>query len=267
MKKERVNKVVVITGSSSGIGLATSKFLISKGYIVYGIARNLDKEGITKYVCDVTDEDKMNQIFNKIFEKEGRIDYLINNAGIGISGAIEHTSNADIDKIFNINIIAPIKLSRNVIPFMRKNNFGRIINISSIASVIPLPFQACYSATKASIQNFSSALNNEVKDFNIRVTGILPGDTKTGFTDARIKNKILEDENYKKRINTSISKMEKDERKGKDPITVSKVIYKVMKRKNPPISVAVGFEYKLVVFLARILPQKWLNNIIKKIYG
>lgn len=260
-------KVVVITGSSSGIGLATSKFLKQKGYVVYGIARNIDSENITSYACDVTDNEKMKSIFLDIFNKEGRIDYLINNAGIGISGAIEHTTDADIEKIFNINVIAPIKLSREIIPFMRKNNFGRIINISSVASVIPLPFQACYSATKASIQNFSLALNNEVKDFNIRVSAVLPGDTKTGFTDARLKNKVLEDENYKKRINNSISKMEKDERKGKDPITVSKVIYKVMKAKNPPLTKTVGFKYKLVVFLSKILPQKLLIKIIKKIYG
>ena len=264
---KNLQKVVIITGSSSGIGLRTAEFLKEKGYIVYGIARSLDQEGITKYACDVTDTTKMKEIFSEIFNKEGRIDYLINNAGIGISGAIEHTTDSDIEKIFNINVLAPIKLSREVIPFMRKNNFGRIINISSVASVIPLPFQACYSATKASIQNFSMALNNEVKDFNIRVTAVLPGDTKTGFTDARIKNKVLEDENYKKRINNSISKMEKDERKGKDPITVSKVIYKVMKSKNPPLTKTVGFEYKLVVFLAKILPQKWLINLIKKIYG
>lgn len=264
---ERTKKVVIITGTSSGIGKSTAEYLKFKGYTVYGIARNIDSEGYTNYACDVTNIEKIKEIFNDIFNKEGRIDYLINNAGIGISGAIEHTSDEDIEKIFQINTMAPIKLSREIIPFMRKNNFGRIINISSVGSVIPLPFQACYSATKSAIQTFSLALNNEVKDFNIKVCAILPGDTKTSFTASRIKNKILEDDNYKKRINRSINKMERDEQKGKDPQTVAKAIYKVMKKKNPPLTKTIGFEYKLVVLLSKILPQRLLNYIIKKMYG
>ncbi len=260
-------KVVVITGSSSGIGNATANFLSEQGYIVYGISRRKSEGNFFSFEGDVTDINRIKEIFNEIFLKEGRIDYLINNAGMGISGAIEHTENEDIDKIFNVNLLAPIKISREVIPFMKKNNFGRIINICSVASVIALPFQACYSASKSALLSFSLALHNEIKDFNIKVSSVLPGDTKTNFTQDRVKNKVLESDDYGKRIKNSIEKMEKDEQNGASAIKVTKVIHKVMKKKNPPLTKTVGFGYKTIVFLSKILPTRLITKIVKKIYG
>lgn len=264
---ETNEKVVVITGSNSGIGLATAKFLLDKGYKVYGIDRNATETSFPIFQCDITDEENMKQTVEKIFQINSRIDYLINNAGFGISGAIEHTSVDDVRKIFEVNVVALINMCKVVTPFMRQNNFGRIINISSVASEIPIPFQACYSATKSAVLTFSMAFALEVKDFNIKVSAVLPGDTKTNFTSARVKNNIMEDEYYKKRISNSIEKMEKDETKGMSPICVSKVIYKVMKKRNPPAMKTVGMSYKTIVFLSKILPKKLMLKIVKKIYG
>lgn len=263
-------KVVVITGASSGIGKTTAEFLSRKGFKVYGLARrNLPIENLNfEFLqCDITNFDDFKNVLERVFNKEGKIDVLINNAGMGIAGAIEHTSSEDIMNIFNINVLALINASKCVIPFMRFNGGGKIINLGSVASVIPIPFQTCYSVTKSAVDMFSMAFGMEVKDFNISLTTVMPGDTKTGFTASRVKNPTLEDENYKKRIKNSIEKMEKDEREGKSPLSVAKVIYKVINKKNPPSRITVGLSYKLIVLLQKILPRRLMLWIVKKIYG
>ncbi|MDD2445457.1 MAG: SDR family NAD(P)-dependent oxidoreductase [Clostridia bacterium] len=260
--------IVIITGASSGIGLATANFLTEKGYKVYGLSRRLPENSkFENLSCDITDYDAVLQKLNYIFEKEGKIDVLINNAGMGIAGAIEHTENENIQKIFDLNILAVINCSKLVVPFMRAGGGGKIINISSVAGVIPIPFQTCYSVTKSAVDMFSMAFGLEVKDFKIQLTSIMPGDTKSSFVDNRVKNKLLEDENYKTRIESSIKKMEKDERKGMSPLCVSKVIYKTIRKKKSPSRITVGFNYKLIVFLSKILPRKFMLYVIKKIYG
>ena len=261
------NNVVIITGANSGIGLVTAKFLIEKGYKVIGIDKNSTQTDFDVYQCDITNEQEIAKTIDEIYKKESRIDYLINNAGFGISGAIEYTRVSNIKKIFDVNVIALINMCKLVIPYMRKNGFGRIINISSVAAEIPIPFQACYTSTKSAVLSFSMALDQEVKDFNIRVSAILPGDTKTNFTKARIKDDVEENEFYKQRIVNSIKKMEKDEQKGLNPICVSKTIYKAMKKKIPPAIKTVGLSYKLIVLLSRLLPKKVMLFIVKKIYG
>lgn len=260
--------IVIITGASSGIGLATANFLTEKGYKVYGLSRRVPENGkFENLSCDVTDSNAVLAKFNYIFEKEGKIDVLINNAGIGIAGAIEHTEAENIQKIFDLNILAVINCSKLVVPFMRKSGGGKIINISSVAGVIPIPFQTCYSVTKAAVDMFSMAFGLEVKDFKIQVTSIMPGDTKSSFVDNRVKNKLLEDENYKSRIDASIKRMEKDERNGMSPLCVSKAIYKVIRKKKSPSRKTIGFSYKLIVLLSKILPRRFMLYVVKKMYG
>lgn len=260
--------VVVITGASSGIGLTSARFLAEKGLTVFGLSRTVKTgEKFESLSCDITNFESVKEKFEYIAQKAGKIDVLINNAGMGIAGAIEHTSEEDIRKIFNLNILAVINCCKCVVPFMRASGGGKIINIGSVAGVIPIPFQTCYSVTKSAVDMFSMAFGLEVKDFGITTTCIMPGDTKTGFTDHRKKNELMEDESYSKRISESIAKMEKDEINGKSPITVSKVIYKVICKKRPPSRIAVGGSYKLIVFLSKILPRKLMLKVIKKIYG
>lgn len=257
-------KVVIITGASSGIGKATREMLLSNGYIVYNISRKCDV-GEFDYSCDVNDFVKIKDIFEAIYQKEKQIDVLINNAGFGIAGAIENTKPENVYNLFNTNLSSVVTLSSLIIPYLKQTK-GKIVNIGSVASVIPLPFQACYSAAKAGVLSFSKALAMEVKDFGIKVSCILPGDTKTNFTKARVIDKD-EKNLYLDRDEKSIKKMEEDEQKGASPDSVAKVILKVLKKKNPPLKKTVGVSYKLIVFLAKILPDKLLNYIIKKIYG
>mgnify|MGYP001625382057 FL=1 len=268
MKNKLKDKVAVITGGSGGIGLAIAKHLVKKNVKVYDISKNMQphEEYIKSFEGDVNDTKQIENILNEIFEENGHIDIFINNAGFGIAGAIENTKAENIYRLVNTNLSAVIALSGVAIPFLKKSGGGNIINISSVGGIIPLPFQATYSATKAGVEIFSKALANEVKPFNIKVTAILPGDTKTGFTQNRIVDNNGTDEDYKKNVEKSIKKVEKDEQTGKSPDSVGKAVCNVLQKKNPPLRKTVGFAYKLVVFLPRIFSTKLINFLVRKIY-
>ncbi|MBR5012351.1 MAG: SDR family NAD(P)-dependent oxidoreductase, partial [Clostridia bacterium] len=156
--------VIVITGASSGIGLATGKMLAEKGFTVVGLSRNpktdAEFEGIS---CDITNFQAVETAFNEIKEKYGTIDVLINNAGMGIAGAIEHTSAEDLDKQFALNVMALINACKCITPIMRSQGGGKIVNIGSVAGVIPIPFQTAYATTKSAVDMFSMSYGLEVK--------------------------------------------------------------------------------------------------------
>lgn len=258
-------KVVVITGATSGIGEATAKYFVSKGYKVYSLARHIkDLEGINYLSCDVTNPKSVNDAFQKIYEQEKQIDDVINNAGMGISGAFEFTKESDSNQIIDVNLKGVMNVNQAAIPFLKETK-GRIVHIGSIAGELAIPFQTHYSVTKAAVHMLSESLGLELKPFGIKVCCVMPGDTKTGFTAARVKD--LKMDGYGDRIKHSIERMEADEQNGCQPIKVSKVIYKCVTKKHPPIKVAVGFNYKLFMILKRILPNKWVNRILYQLYG
>lgn len=266
-KNKFQNKVAIVTGASSGIGLVTAKRLASLGAKVYGLARNIFVTNDFEYLqCDVTDAERVNAVTKQIFDKEGRIDYLVNCAGMGISGSVENSTDRQIEKIFAVNFFGTVKMCKAVVPYMRQGGFGKIVNISSVAGELPIPFQTFYSATKAGIESFSAGLDMEIRPFGIRVTCVLPGDTKTGFTAAREKNQT-DDKSYGNRIETSVGKMEQDEQKGMSPESVAKVITKVLSKQSPkPINI-VGFKYKFLVFLSKCLPKKFVYKVLFKMYA
>lgn len=262
-----MKKVVLITGASSGIGLATAEYLADKGYTVYGTARKPFANA--KFKClsaDVNNHEQMKSVFETIVNEEGRIDVVVNNAGFGISGAIEFTEKQDVQNIFNTNVVAVIDICAMAIDYLRKTK-GKIINVGSVAGPVAIPFQACYSSTKSAVETFSSALYGEVKDFGIKVTCVRPGDTKTGFTGARVKSDTKANELYGSRIEKSVGKMEKDEQNGMSAVCVSKVIFKAIKRKNPPPVMTVGFVYKFLCVLVKFMPMRFVNWVVKKMYG
>ena len=265
-KKEEIKRVAVVTGASSGIGLATAKMLMNRGVTVYGFAQN-DFDAEFNYIkCDVTNNENVANSLKSVFEKEGRIDFLVNCAGMGISGSVENSPEEKIQKIFNVNFFGTVKMCKAALPYMRKNNFGHIVNISSVAGELPIPFQTFYSATKASIESFTAGLSMEVKPFGIKAVCVLPGDTKTGFTQAREKNSS-DDKSYGTRVTKSVGQMEKDEQHGMTPESVAKVICKALFKKNPkPINV-VGFKYKFFIFLSKILPKKFVYKVLYKMYA
>ena len=267
-KKQNRRQVVVITGATSGIGKITANYLNQNNFVVYSLSRRLLEDKNINYIsCDVTNREQVKKAVNEILEKEDTIDVLINNAGFGISGSIENQDINEIKNIFNVNFLGTVNVTQEVLPIMRKQNFGKIINTSSVASIFPIPFQSYYCATKASLDIWAKTLRLEVKKFNIQVCNILVGDTKTGFTAVRQKSSADKGTVYEDIVKSSVEKMEKDEQKGKDPITVAKIVYSLIKKKKMPATKTVGFGYKCLVFLEKILPQSLMLWVVSKLYS
>lgn len=260
-------KICVITGGSSGIGLCTALEMKAKGYEVFDISRRREgAAGINHISADVTDEKRINEAVSYIIDKAGRIDVLINNAGFGISGAVEFTETADARKQFDVNFFGMVNMNRAVIPFMRRAGGGRIVNISSVAAPIAIPFQAYYSAAKAAINSYTMALINEVRPYGISVCAVQPGDICTGFTGAREKS-YAGDEIYSGRISGSVAVMEHDEQNGMKPETAAHLIATVASDKKVRPVYTIGFKYRLFCALVKILPAGLVSYIVGRIYG
>lgn len=262
-----MTKVCLITGGTSGIGLSTAKAMAESGYVVYEISRrNEGNEFVRHFQGDITDERTLEPIVDEIIKKEGHIDVLINNAGYGISGAVEFTRTEDAIRQFDVNFFGMVRMNKLVIPLMRNQGYGRIVNISSVAGAIPIPFQTYYSATKSAINSYTLALSNEVMPFGISVCCIQPGDIRTGFTDAR-KKSDEGDEVYRGKISKSVSGMELDEQSGMNPDVAGRFICKVATRKNVKPVYTIGLMYQAACLLARILPRRIMNFIIRLMYA
>ena len=212
-----MSKVAVVTGGTSGIGRATALSLKDAGYTVYELSRRAEGvEGLHHIAADVTDQQAVNDAAAQIMAAEGRIDVLVNNAGFGISGAIEFTETAEAKALFDVNFFGMVNMNRAVVPLMRAAGRGRIVNLSSVAAPVPIPFQAYYSATKAAVNAYTMALANELRPFGVTVCAVMPGDIHTGFTAARRKVSAGDDI-YQGRISRSVKRMEHDEETGMDP--------------------------------------------------
>ncbi|MCR5740970.1 MAG: SDR family oxidoreductase [Gammaproteobacteria bacterium] len=257
--------VVVITGDSSGIGKMTAIKFINEGHIVYGLSRHDNNlNGLNHMNCDITNIDNIKESIKRIYKKESRIDVLFCVAGMGVSGAIEYISDELMRKQFEVNVFGTTNVIKEVIPYMRDKKKGKIIVVSSAAGVFSIPFQTYYSMTKSALNSLVDGLSNELKEFNIKVSSIMPGDIKTNFTSSRIK--VEEGIDVYKSLSSSVSKMERDEQKGMDPKLIANIIYKVYRKKNPKELYTAGFSYKLLVFLNKILPHHLVVKIIGMIY-
>ncbi len=260
-------KVIIITGISSGIGFSIAEHLCKKGHKVYGVSRSkVHEKNVFSIQADVTNFEQLKQAYQEIHDQEGRIDVVINSAGMGISGSIEDTSTEDASYLYNVNFIGTFHSIKAAIPLMRAAGGGKIINISSVAGRIAIPFQAFYSSSKAAINNLTEALDNEVSPFGIQACAVMPGDIKTGFTKHRKKNPVNHP-SYDKRVDKSVAVMEQDEQDGMEPEYAARVICKLIKRKKIPLYKVIGFKYKLIVILAKWLPSTWVNKVVGSIYG
>lgn len=255
-----MNKVAIVTGGTSGIGLAAVQALRKKGCTVYALSRHGD------IVCDVAEEESARAAVQTVLEREGRIDILVNCAGFGISGAGELTPLETAKRQLDVNLFGTANMINAVIPAMRKQGGGRIVNTGSVAGFVPIPFQTWYSASKAAVQSYTMAMGNELSPFGITLTAVLPGDTKTGFTAAR--SKIDDPENlYDGRIERSVARMEHDEQNGVPAQKVGDLIAKVALKKRVKPFYIPGFSYNLVNVLIRILPSGLANRLIGLLYA
>ena len=201
MDKEQ--RTLVITGGSSGIGKATASLFCERGWRVFELSRHGAKESkvesrktatlkatgeIMHITCDVCSEESCRTAIDEVLRQTDRIDVVISNAGYGISGPIEFTEIADAEHQMDVNFMGAVRFTQAVLPQLRRQRYGRIIYTSSVAGVLAVPYQAFYSASKAAINAMALALANEVREFGISVSVLMPGDVSTGFTDARRKS-------------------------------------------------------------------------------
>lgn len=270
-------KIVLLTGGSSGIGKATAKILCDDGMIVYSASRSasgntmVGKNGgkIIPVALDVNDENAINAVVNRIISEQGRIDALVSNAGNGIGGAVEDTSNEEARYQFETTFFGSMNMVRACLPVMRGQGSGKIILTGSVASFIPIPYQAYYSAAKSALLSIARALSLELKGTGVSCGCILPGDIKTGFTANRKMTEQSENPEsfYYESVRRSIAKMERDEQHGMAPETIGFAIRKQLRKKGKvSLSTEPGFVYKLIAVAWKILPERIAMWIVGLLY-
>ena len=227
-----MKEVVLITGASSGIGKVTAEYLADKGYIVYGTARKVNNapKNFTLLPMDVRDEKSVQNAINQVIDKEKRLDILINNAGVGISGAVEEIPMDELQNIFQTNFFGAINVIKSVLPIMRNHRKGLIINITSIAGYMGLPFRGAYSASKGALELITESIRMEVKKFNIDAVCVAPGDFATDIASRRYHTPVFENSPYKEAYQKSLNLMNKDVNSGQNPILMAEKIFKIIKK-------------------------------------
>jgi NAD(P)-dependent dehydrogenase (short-subunit alcohol dehydrogenase family) len=265
-----MSKVVLITGGSSGIGKSVGEFLTAKGFIVYGTSRNPDKiknHPFKLVALDVTDIETISKAVADVIAAEGSLDVLINNAGMGITGPIEETPTNEMRKVFDTNLFGAIDVIKAVLPQMRKQQSGLIINVTSIAGYMGLPFRGMYSATKGALEIVTEAIRMEVKNFGIEVTNVAPGDFATNIASGRYHTPVFENSPYKKVYQENLDLMDAHVDSGGDPIEMAKEIYKIINTPKPKIHYKVGdFMQKFSIVLKKILPDRIYEKLLMKHY-
>lgn len=260
-----MKKVVLLTGGSSGIGRECAIALAESGCRVYEMSRrDAPPEGVVHITGDVTSAEDCRRAVAEVVGREGRLDILINNAGTGISGSAEFTDAADAERQMRVNFHGTANMCSAALGALRESG-GRIVNLSSVAAVTPIPFQAFYSASKAAINAYTMALANEVRPYGVSVCAVMPGDAATGFTDARTKNGG--EGVYAERVSRSVGKMEADERGGMSAEYVGRYAAKIALRRSVKPLYVTRFDYKALSVLAKILPCRTVNFIIGKLYA
>lgn len=265
------NKVILITGASSGIGNCCAMLLAQNGYTVYGVSRKAQTSEFSNFnyiTCDVTDRKSVQKAVDTVLEKEGRIDVLMNNAGAGIVGALDLVTPEEYDFQMKVNVEGVVNMCCAVIPSMRKNRSGVVINVSSVGGIMGLPFQGLYSASKFAIEGYSEALRLELHPFNIRVKLIEPGDFNTGFTSNRVSsNTTASDPDYKDQYAETLKIIENNEDTGSDPSKIAKLVLQIVKRDSRKFRYPVGnLIERLSIFVKRLVPGRLYQWILRVFY-
>ena len=261
--------VILITGISSGFGLATARLLSQEGHLVYGtVRREVEPLPLVHYLkVDVRDAQAVQEAVRKIVEKEGRIDVLVNNAGMGIGGPVEFATEEEIRLQMDTNFIGLVNCVNAVLPIMRKQKQGKIIALSSIGGLMGLPFQGFYSASKFAIEGYCESLRLETRSYDIQVIVLRPGDFSTGFTGSRRKVGNEAALAAYPQYQIAMEKVEHDERGGLKPEVLARKINKVIQCRHPRHGyVVASLVQKLSVQAKRILPARWFEAILRSYY-
>ncbi len=270
-------RIVLITGASSGFGQACMDYLARKEYRVYGTSRRAempdksdygDTDGSIMIPMDVTSSQSIQYGLNRILENEGRLDVVVNNAGIGVAGAVEDTSTTEMQMQFDTNFFGVFRVCRAVLPIMRGQGGGYIVNVSSIAGLIGTPFQAGYAASKFAVEGLTEALRLEVSTFGINVSLIEPGDFRTGFTENRVfARKSKPKSPYNSHFKRVLTLYEKSELNGPSPELLPPLLEKIINHPSPRLRYSIGPEsQRLSILLKRLLPEKVFQGVLKSYF-
>jgi len=272
--------VILVTGASSGIGQCCALFLAGKGYRVYGASRSavsvppsfpegIDGHGVLPLRMDVTRDDSVRAGLDAVLQREGRLDIVINSAGMGIAGALEDTSPEEAREQFEVNLFGILRVCRAALPIMRRQRSGYIVNIGSIAGLIAVPYQGIYSASKFALEGLTESLRMEVRQFGIRVVLIEPGDHRTGFTRNRQLTSASSGESaYRDACARAIQRMAEDEESGALPDKVAQLAYRVIRSRNPRLRYTTGASVQRVaVWLKRLAPNGLVEKLVAAYYS
>jgi NAD(P)-dependent dehydrogenase (short-subunit alcohol dehydrogenase family) len=265
-----MSKVVLITGGSSGIGKSIGSYLHEKGYTVYGTSRNpeqYEKSAFPLLQLDVRAVDSIEKTVTQIIKISGRLDVLINNAGVGITGPLEEIPENEIKNNFETNLFGPIAVIKAVLPQMRLQKSGLIINITSIAGYMGLPYRGIYSASKGALELITEALRMEVKQFGIEITNVAPGDFATDIASRRFHAPVHANSPYSKAYDSVLATMNQHVDSGSDTNVMATAIYKIMQTPKPRIHYKIGaFMQRFSIVLKTILPDKVYEKMLMNHY-
>jgi NAD(P)-dependent dehydrogenase (short-subunit alcohol dehydrogenase family) len=266
-----MKKVVLITGASAGMGKETARLLLQQGYIVYGAARRIEKmtdlqpQGLKVLAMDVADEQSMRSGVDTIIRTEGRIDVLVNNAGFGSYGALEDVPMEEARYQLQVNLFGPARLIQLVLPYMRHQRSGKIINISSTGGKAAMPLGGWYHASKFGLEGYSDSLRMEVKPFGIDVVVIEPGGIQTEWGDIAMNNlaKTSADSAYHQLITAARRMTEKIKQNNKmpSPVIIAELISKVLSARKPKTRYVTGYMAGIVLFMKRWLSDRMFDRM------
>jgi len=258
------SKVALVTGASSGIGRATAKLLAQRGYTVFGTSRKPEQhtsDGFTLLPLDVRSEESVLQCVQAALAQAKRIDLLVNNAGYGQIGAIEENSLDDAQAQFDTNFFGAMRMINAVLPTMRQQGSGRVINVSSVLGLVAVPYAGLYSATKFALGGLSEALRSEVAQFNIKVSLVEPGTIKTNLVSLPPAHPVRYYDTARQSVLGSLRESNRPE-----PISVAQIILKIAETPNPHLHNVIGQRIKLFATLKRILPEPAFERVRRRIY-
>jgi len=259
-------KTAVVTGASSGIGRATAEALVRAGFTVFGTSRRKAGNGpggVTMLACDVTDGEAIAVLVSTVLSRTGRIDLLVNNAGVGLLGGAEEFSIAQVQALFDVNLFGVMRMINAVLPSMRQRGEGRIINIGSILGLVPAPYSAHYSAVKHAIEGYSESLDHEVRAFNIRISVIEPAFVRTVFDQNGIEpdSPLKEYDQARAGFKTLLADvMPKADR----PVMVADAVVKAATDDRPRRRYTVGKAARQVSLLRRFAPAELFDKTLRK---
>jgi NAD(P)-dependent dehydrogenase (short-subunit alcohol dehydrogenase family) len=259
--------VVLVTGVSSGIGRAVADAFAAKGFEVFGTSRNPQRTepvaGVELVQLDVTDDASVAAAVSTVVQRAGRIDIVVNNAGAGVFGAAEETSIAQAQQLFDTNFFGLVRLTREVLPYLRAQRSGRIINIGSVLGFLPSPYGSLYAASKHAVEGYSESVDHETRDFGVRVSVVEPGYTNTSFeanaTDA--DSPLDSYEAVREHVKQVIAKAV---RAGDDPAVVAQTVLKAATSRTPKLRYPAGPLARRLSLLKKFAPAALLDNGIRK---